>query len=188
MAHRTRRDAGYTLLETLTVVGITLVMAGLAVASMAPLRERTVVRQGAEQVQQLLQAARRKAMSSARCYRLEIADATGAAVPAGTAGTHLALRRFLRVGCDFPAPPALPQPVDADFDRTDRVALPQGVTARVVGPPDVLDLLPSGRPRPNGGGAQLRVEVRRDLEAVWVDVAPAGAVCLQVAGASGDCP
>ncbi len=190
MKQRRRLEAGYTLLEVMTVVALTGVMASLAVASMSPLRDRTGAQQGAEQVEQLLLLARKKAVASGRCYRVELTDASGAAVPAASPATAMRLRRHRGAGCDFPFSPGAPQPEDADFDRTEVTALPQGVAATLVAP-EALDFLPSGRPRLPPETASLRVEVRYQGIGLWVEASPAGAVCVREverAGSGEACP
>jgi type II secretory pathway pseudopilin PulG len=175
----------------LTVVAITVIMAGLSVASMVPLRERTAAQQGAELVQQLLQSARKQAVAAGRCYRVDLTDGAGTVVETPDPGTALRLRRYLRAGCDFPAPPGLPQPADADFEATDRTALPGGVSVNVL-QPEVLDLLPSGRPKLPASVTEARLLVRYHQgllrDSFEVVVSPAGAVCIRPAAEPGTCP
>ncbi|MGC4115428.1 MAG: prepilin-type N-terminal cleavage/methylation domain-containing protein [Myxococcales bacterium] len=188
MQQRRAKDRGFTLLEMVTVLGILGVMTGLAIVSMNPLREQATVRQGAEQLQQLLQLARKKALGSSRCYRVELLDVHGEAVPAGAPAIAVRLRRYLRPGCHFPDPPGSPQPTTADFEGSDTFGLPHGTTATLVDPPQVLDVLPTGRPKLSAGLSQVRFEVRHQQEVYWVDLMPSGAVCQYSASAPRDCP
>lgn len=175
-------------MEMMAVVAIVSVMVALGVASLAPVRDRAGARRAAEEVQQALQAARRRAIASGRCHRVDLTDAAGTAVAAGAPGTFVRVRRYRRAGCDFPPPPASPQPADADFDATDSSRLPDGVAARVVPFPEVLDFLPSGRPKLAPGETGLRLSVRLLEELLLVDVSPAGAVCIQSAAGTEPCP
>lgn len=185
---RGHRLAGYTLMEMMAVLAIVSVMVALGVASLAPVRDRTGARRGAEEVQQALQTARKRAIASGRCHRVDLADRLGAVVAAGAPGTFVRVRRYLRAGCDFPPPPASPQPSDADFDATDSSRLPDGVAARVVPSPEVLDFLPSGRPKLGPGETRLRLAVTYLEQQFLVDVSPAGAVCVQSAAGTEPCP
>ena len=162
-------------MEMVTVVALMAIMTTMAVSSLSPLRERTSLGHGAELVEQTLLNAHKRAMATGRCMRVELLDAGGAVVASGASA--LRLRRWSHAGCDGAA----------DFDQAEHFALPLGVLAAAVAPPSDFDFLPNGRPRLMTGETQLRVAVAYLGRQLWVDVTPAGAICLKE-DASGACP
>jgi type II secretory pathway pseudopilin PulG len=165
-------------METMTVLALMGIMTALAASSLEPLRARVLDRQGAELVDQLLVAARQRAMSSGRCFRVELLDAANNPVHPTDPGPAVALRlrRFASASCEL-----LTTPLDSNFDGSERFALPQGVQAMPVSPTDI-DWLPSGRPR-----GSVRVNVVYTLRQLAVEATGAGLTCIHDT-ATGVCP